>query len=49
MGGVLARPLSRARPKEGAIANNIVTSNIRTAEELERIAITLFPNRVSIE
>jgi hypothetical protein len=40
MGGVLARPLSSASPKDGAIANTIIASSIRTAEELKRIAIT---------
>jgi hypothetical protein len=40
MGGVLARPLSSARPKYGAIANTIIASSIRTAEELKRIAIS---------
>src|SRR5260370_42648784 len=48
MGGVLARPLSSARPKEGAIANNIITDNIRTTEKPKRIASIPFkPRNVS--
>src|SRR5260370_40909520 len=48
MGGVLAKPLSSARPKEGAIANNIITDNIRTTEKPKRIASIPFkPRNVS--
>src|SRR5258708_2753861 len=42
MGGVLARPLSSASPEETAIAKNMITNNIRTAEKPKRIVLIPF-------
>src|SRR6266576_2845124 len=45
MGGVLAKPLSSASPSEGAIANSIITNNIRAVEKPKRIASIPFKPR----
>jgi hypothetical protein len=42
MGGVLANPLSSARPKDDAAISSIVTENIRAAEKRARILIIPF-------
>jgi hypothetical protein len=49
MGGVLARPLSRARPGGGTIKSKVTTNKIRAAEKPGRIVIAPFQIASMIE